>query len=69
MQVAPFRKLRKQKSDAGKAKLRDYVKYDMRQMHVAFTGTVPLTSDEEGDLVSTPKPYCPPLMSHIIELC
>ena len=27
------------------------MKYDMRQMHVAFTGTVPLTSDEEGDLV------------------
>ena len=51
MQVAPFRKLRKQKSEAGRAKLKDFVKYDMRQMHVAFTGTVPLTSGDEGDLV------------------
>lgn len=55
MQVAPFRKLRKQKSEAeGRAKLKDFVKYDMRQMHVAFTGTVPLTSGDEGDLVRAP---------------
>ncbi len=47
-QVAPFRKLRKQKSKAGRAKVTDFLKYDVRQMHVAFTGTVPLTPQEGG---------------------
>lgn len=50
-QVAPFRKLRKQKSMAGKGKVTDFVKYDIRQMRVAFTGTVPLSSDDEEELV------------------
>ena len=52
-QVAPFRKLRKQKSAAGKAKVSDVLKYDMRQMHVAFTGTVPFSSDDEDEVCST----------------
>ncbi len=51
VKVAPFRKLRKQKSMAGKGKVTDFVKYDIRQMHVAFTGTVPLSSDDEEELV------------------
>jgi hypothetical protein len=51
VQVAPFRKLRKQKSQAGKSKVTDIVKYDMRQMHTAFTGTIPLLSDSEEEQV------------------
>ena len=51
VQVAPFRKLRKQKSQAGRGRVTDYIKYDVRQMHVAFTGTVPLTTQQEGGLV------------------
>lgn len=55
--MAPFRKLRRQSSRAGSKKLSNYLKYDMRQMHVAFTGTVPLTSDDEEELVSLPLCY------------
>ncbi len=51
VQVAPFRKLRRQSSQGRTKKLANYLKYDMRQMHVAFTGTVPLTADDEEELV------------------
>jgi len=51
-QVAPFRKLRKEKSEQGKGKITDFIKYDIRQMHTAFTGTIPFSREEEDVLVS-----------------
>jgi hypothetical protein len=54
VQVAPFRQLRRESSKTGSKKLANYLKYDMRQMHVAFTGTVPLTPDDEEELVRSP---------------
>lgn len=51
-QVAPFRKLRKEKSEQGKGKVTDFIKYDIRQMHTAFTGTIPFSREEEDVLVS-----------------
>ncbi len=50
--MAPFRKLRKEKSEQGKGKITDFVKYDIRQMHTAFTGTIPFSREEEDVLVS-----------------
>ena len=52
LQVAPFRKLRKEKSEQGKGRLTDFIKYDIRQMHTAFTGTIPFSREEEDVLVS-----------------
>lgn len=51
-QVAPFRKLRQEKSEQGKGKITDFIKYDIRQMHTAFTGTIPFSREEEDVLVS-----------------
>ncbi|KAK9815754.1 hypothetical protein WJX72_009012 [[Myrmecia] bisecta] len=42
-QASPFRKLRKVRKEGRHTGLRDFVKYDLRQMHTAFTGTVPIT--------------------------
>ena len=50
-QVAPFRKLRQEKSEQGKGKVTDFIKYDIRQMHTAFTGTIPFSREEEDALV------------------
>ena len=51
LQVAPFRKLRKEKSEQGKGRVTDFIKYDIRQMHTAFTGTIPFSREEEDVLV------------------
>ncbi len=54
---------------AGKGKVTDFVKYDIRQMHVAFTGTVPLSSDDEEELVMN-LPHCSQLrMSFCVTHC
>ena len=42
MQVKPFGKLRKSNADGAKPRLKDLISYDMKQMHAAFTGTVPI---------------------------
>lgn len=59
-QVAPFRKLRQEKSEQGKGKVTDFIKYDIRQMHTAFTGTIPFSREEEDVLVgpSFARPQC-----------
>ena len=61
-QVAPFRKLRKEKSEQGKGKITDFIKYDIRQMHTAFTGTIPFSREEEDVLVSLASS-----VTHIVE--
>ena len=55
-QVAPFRKLRKEKSEQGRGRITDFIKYDIRQMHTAFTGTIPFSREEEDVLVRLPSP-------------
>ena len=55
-QVAPFRKLRQEKSEQGKGRVTDFIKYDIRQMHTAFTGTIPFSREEEDVLVCLPPP-------------
>ena len=57
-QVAPFRKLRQEKSEQGKGRVTDFIKYDIRQMHTAFTGTIPFSREEEDVLVCLPFPPC-----------
>lgn len=45
MQVKPFRKLRKVHNQGKRTRLRDLIRYDLRQMHAAFTGTLPVGSN------------------------
>ena len=47
VQVKPFRKLRKVHNQGKRTRLRDLVRYDLRQMHAAFTGTLPVGSSSE----------------------
>ena len=54
LELAPFRKLRQENSEQGKGKVTDFIKYDIRQMHTAFTGTIPFSREEEDALVSPP---------------
>ena len=54
--MAPFRKLRQEKSEQGKGRVTDFIKYDIRQMHTAFTGTIPFSREEEDVLVRSPSP-------------
>ena len=49
-QVKPFRKLRKLHNHGKRTRLRDLIRYDMRQMHAAFTGTLPVGSKAENTL-------------------
>ena len=55
-QVAPFRKLRQEKIRGRRAKMTEYLYYDFRQMHTAFTGTVPIIGEANpySDMVCTP---------------
>ena len=48
VQVKPFRKLRKVHNKGRRTRLRDLIRYDMRQMHAAFTGTLPVGSSAES---------------------
>lgn len=50
LQVKPFRKLRKVHNQGKRTRLRDLIRYDMRQMHAAFTGTLPVGSKAENSL-------------------
>jgi len=45
--VKPFRKLRKVHNQGKRTRLRDLIRYDLRQMHAAFTGTLPVGSTSE----------------------
>lgn len=47
LQVKPFRKLRKVHNQGKRTRLRDLIRYDLRQMHAAFTGTLPVGSKSE----------------------
>lgn len=47
MQVKPFRKLRQVHNRGKRTRVRDLIRYDMRQMHAAFTGTLPVGSSAE----------------------
>ena len=64
--MAPFRKLRQEKSEQGKGKITDFIKYDIRQMHTAFTGTIPFSREEEDVLVSLAF-RSPPLFFYIVK--
>ena len=46
-QVKPFRKLRKVHNQGKRTRVRDLIRYDLRQMHAAFTGTLPVGSSSE----------------------
>ncbi|KAL0018632.1 hypothetical protein WJX77_009530 [Trebouxia sp. C0004] len=46
-QVNPFRKLRKVHNQGKRTRIRDLIRYDLRQMHAAFTGTLPVGSTSE----------------------
>ena len=48
VQVKPFRKLRKVHNKGKRTRVRDLIRYDMRQMHAAFTGTLPVGSSAES---------------------
>lgn len=50
MQVKPFRKLRKVHNQGKRTRMRDLIRYDLRQMHAAFTGTLPVGSKAENSL-------------------
>ena len=60
-QVAPFRKLRQEKTRGRRAKMTECLYYDFRQMQTAFTGTVPIIGEANpyNDMVCTP-PCAPP---------
>ncbi len=45
--MKPFRKLRKVHNQGKRTRLRDLIRYDLRQMHAAFTGTLPVGSTSE----------------------
>ena len=45
--MKPFRKLRKVHNQGKRTRLRDLIRYDLRQMHAAFTGTLPVGSSSE----------------------
>ena len=47
LQVKPFRKLRKVHNQGKRTRVRDLIRYDLRQMHAAFTGTLPVGSSSE----------------------
>lgn len=48
VQVKPFRKLRQVHNQGKRTRVRDLIRYDMRQMHAAFTGTLPVGSTAES---------------------
>ena len=48
VQVKPYRKLRKVHKQGQRTRVRDLIRYDMRQMHAAFTGTLPVGSSVES---------------------
>lgn len=48
VQVKPFRKLRKVHNKGKRTRLRDLIRYDLRQMHAAFSGTLPVGSSAES---------------------
>lgn len=48
VQVKPFRKLRKVHNKGKRTRVRDLIRYDMRQMHAAFTGTLPVGASAES---------------------
>ena len=48
VQVKPFRKLRQVHNLGKRTRVRDLIRYDMRQMHAAFTGTLPVGSTAES---------------------
>ena len=48
VQVKPFRKLRKVHNKGKRTRVRDLIRYDLRQMHAAFTGTLPVDSSAES---------------------
>ena len=42
--------------EQGRGRITDFIKYDIRQMHTAFTGTIPFSREEEDVLVRLPSP-------------
>ena len=48
VQVKPFRKLRKVHNKGKRTRVRDLIRYDLRQMHAAFSGTLPVGSSAES---------------------
>ena len=57
VQVKPFRKLRKVHNQGKRTRLRDLIRYDLRQMHAAFTGTLPVGSSSEPLGHTRVRPY------------